>query len=324
MKYLLAPMLAAALAAPSQPQPVDRVWPDPPAQARIRFVRALVPADASRRGFFSKVWQAVSGGRERPAMGQPYGMDVGPPERLYVADAAGRAIHAFDLRSGRYSRIAIEAEALIGVAAVGERLYVTDSVGGRVICVDAKGRTIWTRGREARLERPTGIVAAVDRVHVVDTLAHRIVTLGLDGKTLGEFGSRGVEPGQLNFPTAIARDRDGLLYVSDSMNFRVQVFSPDGRYRSSFGKLGDGSGDFNRPKGVAVDSEGHIYVVEGYHDVVQIFDPDGQFLLAFGEPGHSEGEFWLATGIHIRDDRIYVADSANGRIQEFEYIRERP
>jgi len=73
---------------------------------------------------------------------------------------------------------------------------------------------------------------------------------------------------------------------------------------------------------VAVDREGHIYVVEGLHDVVQIFDQDGRFLLGFGEPGHSAGEFWLATGIAIANDRIYVADSSNRRVQVFEYLKE--
>ena len=309
---------------PGSPAQVsDRVWPDAPAPARIRFVRFLAPADSSRRGFFSKLWDVVSGGREQPVMAQPYGMDVGPRGRLYVADAGGRAVHVYELRSGRYSKIAVDGEALIDVAVIADRLFVTDSVGGRVLCVDTRGRSVWTAGREAGFERPTGIVAAGDRLHVVDTLRNRIVTLSVDGKVLGAFGSRGAEPGQLNFPTNIARDSQGLLYVSDSMNFRVQIFSPDGRYRSSFGRLGDGSGDFNRPKGIAVDNEGHVYVVEGFHDVVQIFDPDGQFLLAFGEPGHREGEFWLATGIHINEDRIFVADSANGRVQEFEYLKER-
>jgi len=55
---------------------------------------------------------------------------------------------------------------------------------------------------------------------------------------------------------------------------------------------------------------------------VQIFDDEGRFLLGFGEPGHGVGEFWLATGIAIANDRVYVADSSNRRVQVFEYLRE--
>lgn len=306
------------------PPAVDRLWPDPPAPARIRFVRAFTPQVAPRPSLFSTLWRLISGAADRPVMAQPYGVTVGPRGRLYVTDAAGEAVHVYELRTGRYSRITVGGAALIGVAAVADRLFITDSVGGRVIALDGRGRRAWTVGKAAGFARPTGIVAAGDRLHVVDTLAHQIVTLSTAGQVLGRFGSRGIEPGQFNFPTHISRDARGQLFVTDSMNFRVQIFSPDGRYRSSFGKIGDGSGDFNRPKGVAVDSEGHVYVVEGFHDVVQIFDQDGQFLLAFGEPGHQEGEFWLAAGIAIHNDRIYVADSANRRVQEFEYLKEQP
>jgi DNA-binding beta-propeller fold protein YncE len=301
---------------------VERVWPDPPATARIRFLTSLVPETAVRRSFFRKLWDAVSGGRDTPVMAQPYGVTMGPAGRLYVADTAGRAVHVYDVRTGGYSKLDVDSESLIGVAALGGRLFVTDSVGGRVICLNAAGRKQWATGSEAGLLRPTGIVAADDRLHVVDTLAHRIVTLSPEGRVIGSFGSRGGEPGQFNYPTNIARDGGGRLYVTDSMNFRIQILTPQGRYVSSFGHLGDGSGDFSRPKGVAVDREGHIYVVEGLHDVVQIFDQDGRFLLGFGEPGHSAGEFWLATGIAIANDRIYVADSSNRRVQVFEYLKE--
>jgi DNA-binding beta-propeller fold protein YncE len=301
---------------------VERVWPEPPAQGRVRFVTSLAPQASVKRSFFRKIWRAVSGGGDVPVMTQPYGIAMGPLGRLYVADTAGHALHVYNVREGGYSKINVESESLIGVAALGGRIFVTDSVAGRVICLTAAGRTQWAAGPEAGLQRPTGIVAADDRLHVVDTLAHRIVTLSPEGRVLGSFGSRGAEPGQFNYPTNIARDQQGQLYVADSMNFRIQIFTPQGRYLSSFGRLGDGSGDFNRPKGVAVDGDGHIYVVEGLHDVVQIFDRDGRFLLSFAEPGHGDGELWLATGIAIVDDRIYVADSSNRRVQVFEYLKE--
>jgi len=301
---------------------VERVWPDPPAQARIRFVTSLAPLTSARRSLLRRLWTAVSGGSDAPAMAHPYGMAMGPLGRLYVTDAAGHAVHVYDVRAGGYSKLNVDGESLIGVATLGGRLFVTDSVGGSVICLNAAGRKQWAVGAEAGLQRPTGIVAADDRLHVVDTLAHRIVTLSPEGRVIGSFGSRGNEPGQFNYPTNIARDRSGRLYVTDSMNFRVQILTSEGRYISDFGRVGDGSGDLNRPKGVAVDSEGHVYVVEGLHDVVQIFDSEGHFLLSFGEPGHGDGEFWLATGIAIVGDRIYVADSSNGRVEVFDYLRE--
>lgn len=316
-------------APPATQQPVRQpavtlVWPEPPAPARIRYLRELTPMTAVRkRSFLARLWNVVTGGREEAAMTQPYGLAMGPLDRLYVADTFGQAVHVFDLPNGSYSSIRVEGESLIGVAALGDRLFVTDSAGGRLICLTLKGKRLWTLGREAGFERPTGLAAAGDRVYVVDTLAHRVVVVSATGAVLGRFGSHGGEPGQFNFPTNIAVDPDGRLYVTDSMNFRVQIFHPSGKLLSSFGSLGDGSGNFNRPKGIGVDSDGHIYVVEGLHDVVQIFDEEGRFLLAFGESGTGDGEFWLPAGLTIHDDRIYVADSSNRRVQVFEYLTER-
>ena len=148
-----------------------------------------------------------------------------------------------------------------------------------------------------------------------------MVIVGFNGEYLGAFGARGDGPGQFNFPTNIARGADGRLYVTDTMNFRVQVFDADGGFLSAFGKLGDGAGDFDKPKGVAVDSAGHVYVVEGLNDVVQIFDESGRLLLAFGGSGSGDGQFWLPSGIAIVNDLVYVADSANRRVQMFEYLK---
>jgi len=326
--FVLAAHRRPAAAQPGQGLPqgtaarASLAWPPPPAPPRIRFVRTLDPAIMrGRPSFFSKIWTVIAGGRDEPRMLQPYGIAIGPDGKVYVADTVGRAIHVYDLAKPGYSTIRVNGESLVGVAYARGCLFVTDSASGRVLCLDTRGRTIWTLGRNAGFERPTGLVVAGDRLYVVDTMRHRVVILSLASAILGSFGDHGGEPGQFNFPTNIAGRADGRLYVTDAMNFRIQVFDPDGRFVGAFGSLGDGSGDLDKPKGVAVDSSGHIYVVEGLSDVVQVFDESGKFLLAFGGSGSGDGQFWLPSGIAIADDMVYVADSANRRVQMFEYLK---
>lgn len=309
-----------------QPRPTVLSWPEPPAPARIQFVRVLTPSTSGGRpSRLARFFRAITGGDSvTPEIVQPYGLAVDERERLFVADTYAQTIHVFGLGENRYSSIRVDAKALIGVAALGDRLVVTDSEGARVVCLTSQGKVVWSLGADAGFERPTGIAVAGDRLYVVDTLAARVIVVSGEGKVVGSFGSRGGEPGQFNFPTNIARAGEGRLLVTDSMNFRIQAFTADGRFLSAFGRLGDGSGDFNRPKGVAVDSDGHIYVVEGLHDTVQIFDDQGRFLLAFGDSGAGEGQFWLPTGIAIHDDSIYVADAANKRVQVFRYVKGQP
>ena len=296
-------------------------WPPAPAPARVRFLRSLNPATfRPRTSLMSRVVGMLAGRKDDERMLQPYGIAVGPDGRVYVADTFGRAIHVYDLAKASYSTIAVNGESLIGVGVAGDRLFVTDSTSGRLLCVDAKGRVLWSRGPKDGFERPTGIATAGDRLYVVDTARHRVVIVTTAGAIVGAFGERGAAPGQFNYPTNIARSEDGRLYVTDTMNFRVQIFDPDGHYVAAFGQLGDGSGDFDKPKGIAVDSNGHIYVVEGLNDVVQIFDESGKLLLVFGGSGSGDGEFWLPSGIAIANDTIFVADSANKRVEMFEYL----
>jgi len=298
-------------------------WPAPPAPARIRFLRTLEPsAVRGRPSILSRLLGVLTGAQVEPKMSQPYGIAVGPDHRIYVADTFGGTIHVYNLEKPDYSSIKVDGSSLIGIGFTANRMFVTDSASGRLLCLDARGRTQWTLGPKNGFERPTGIATSKERLYVVDTMKHRVVMVSVTGAIVGSFGTRGSEPGEFNFPTNIARSPDGRLFVTDSMNFRVQVFSEDGRLLSTFGRLGDGSGDFDKPKGIAVDSAGHIYVVEGINDVVQIFDDEGKLLLAFGGSGFGEGQFWLPSGIAIANDVVYVADSANRRVQMFEYLKE--
>jgi DNA-binding beta-propeller fold protein YncE len=69
---------------------------------------------------------------------------------------------------------------------------------------------------------------------------------------------------------------------------------------------------------VAVDSRGNIYVADALFNAVQIFDREGNFLYYFGLQGRGRGQFWMPSGIFIDgEDRIYIADSYNARIQIF-------
>lgn len=299
------------------------VWPAPPAAARIRYLDALSPRTIRRPpSAFSRFLRVLVGADAEKTMTQPYGIAVGPDRRVYVADSVGGVVHVYNVERSDYDRITVDASSLIGIAVVGERIYLTDSVGGTVLCVDRKGHVQWTRGARDGFVRPTGIAASADLLYVVDTMQHRVVMLGMNGTPLGTFGARGNGPGQFNFPTNIARMPDGRLLVTDTMNFRVQLLDRKGAPLSAFGRLGDGPGDFDKPKGIAVDSNGHIYVVEGLNDVVQMFDGEGRLLMAFGGSGAGPGQLWLPSGIAIVDDVVYVADAANRRVQRFKYLAE--
>jgi DNA-binding beta-propeller fold protein YncE len=64
-----------------------------------------------------------------------------------------------------------------------------------------------------------------------------------------------------------------------------------------------------------------LYIVDGLWGVVQVFDRQGQLLYYFGGRGQGPGEFQLPAGLFIdHNDRVFVVDSFNRRVQVFHYF----
>lgn len=303
------------------------VWPSPPARPRIRHVRSAArPSDLWGGPSFGQRLKRFFSGGDEEGFARPAGVAVSG-SRVYVADPGAPALWILDRGAGSARRVTeLGQEPLVspvGVAAGPQGgIFLSDSALARIALLDAEGRVIRAFS-QGGFRRPAGLAydPERDRLYAADSASHCIWVLGADGRALGTIGRRGSLPGEFNFPTHVAVDRDGGLVVTDSLNFRVQRFGADGAFAGQFGKHGDAAGLFSGPKGVALDGAGHIYVVDALFDAVQIFDGIGRYLLTFGERGLLAGQFWLPGGLAIDSgNRIYVADSHNRRIQIFEYL----
>lgn len=80
------------------------------------------------------------------------------------------------------------------------------------------------------------------------------------------------------------------------------------------------AGPFNYPTNVALAKNGDIYISDGYGNArVHIFDPEGKLKRSWGEPGDKPGQFNLPHSLRFdADERLYVCDRANNRIQLFD------
>lgn len=166
---------------------------------------------------------------------------------------------------------------------------------------------------------------------------------------LGEFGSGGTAPGQFWWPSGIAGDADDRLYVTDEALNRVTIFGADGGLLGYWGEAGRAPGQLHRPSGVAIDGGGNLLIADSGNHRVQRFTPDGRLLQVIGHPGRrpdgspgkdgagnpggnpgdGPGEFNLPWGVAVdADDRIYVADWGNHRVQILDadgnYLRQFP
>jgi ABC-type Fe3+ transport system permease subunit len=167
------------------------------------------------------------------------------------------------------------------------------------------------------LNKPRSVaVDAQDNLYVVD----------MTGR-VQKFSSNGVfqlfwqmPQTALGKPKGMGRDRDGNIIVLEPHYQRVNVFSPEGKLVAQWGKRGTNAGELMMPRAVAVNSRREVFLSEyGLVERVQQFAARGEKLLAgFGHPGNAPGEFNRPEGMCVdSQDRIYVADSCNHRIQVF-------
>ena len=127
------------------------------------------------------------------------------------------------------------------------------------------------------------------------------------------------EDGSLVWPTSVAIDSQGNVYVADEWLNRISVFNKDGGYLSKWDiKEGAGDGEINRPSGMAFDKEDNLFMVDSLNNRVQKFTKDGKFLSNWGTEGSGDGEFNMPWGIDIDSQgNVFIADWRNDRIQKF-------
>lgn len=109
----------------------------------------------------------------------------------------------------------------------GGNIYVADSTNVRLQVFDPEGNYLRTLVTGFSLPRGLGFDRG-GRLHVVDSLAHQILVLSIDGGELSTeyaYGEQGLDRGQFYFPTDLALDGAGRIYVTDQFSNRVQVWS---------------------------------------------------------------------------------------------------
>jgi len=135
------------------------------------------------------------------------------------------------------------------------------------------------------------------------------------------------------WPSSVAVDGAGNLYVSDQKNNTIRKVSPDGIVSTLAGTPGvrgsaDGTGSaasFANPEGVAVDPSGNVYVADKLNSTIRKITPDGVVTTIAGAPGvmgttdgvGSAARFSGPTGVAVdAAGNVFVADWLNNTIRK--------
>jgi DNA-binding beta-propeller fold protein YncE len=168
-----------------------------------------------------------------------------------------------------------------------------------------------------QLNKPRSVaVDAQDNLYVVD-MTGRVQKFSSNGVFMLSWQMPQTSLGK---PKGMGRDREGNIIVLEPHYQRVNVFTPEGKLLAQWGQRGTNEGELMMPRAVAVNSHREILLSEyGLVERVQQFTARGEKLLVtIGRPGNGPSEFNRPEGIGVdSQDRLYVADSCNHRIQVF-------
>jgi len=138
-------------------------------------------------------------------------------------------------------------------------------------------------GATASFNDPRGLgTDAEGNLYVADCNNHCIRKITPDGivSTFAGSTKQGLVDGkgtsaQFHFPSDLALDKKGNVYIADRGNMRVRKITPDGVV-STFDT------EFPCPRGVTVDSEGYVYVGDTKAHCIREIAPSGEVALVAG------------------------------------------
>lgn len=203
-----------------------------------------------------------------------------------------------------------------------DEVFAVDMTG-RVQRFDSAGRylSFWQMPETER-GRPKGMGRDGDGLIIVlEPHYARVNHFTPEGKLVFQWGRRGVEPGKLAFPRAVACHSSGDLFVTEFQQVeRVQRFLPAGKGLAlAFGRAGNEAGAFNRPEGIGIDRRDRLFVADSCNHRIQVFDDSGRWTGGYGRPGSGVGELSYPYDVKIdAEGNQFVCEFGNSRIQVFD------
>jgi len=192
--------------------------------------------------------------------------------------------------------------------------------------------------KSASFSNPMGVaVDSSGNVFVADSRNNLIRKIAPDGmvSTFAGSGKQGAVNGKgtaasFFFPTALATDASGNVFVADTHNSLIRKITPDGMVTTFAGKptkvindIRDTAG-MDHPSGIAVDKNGNVFVSDLNKDFIKKITPAGKvsIIAGNGDRGKKDGKggassFYLPVGLAIdATENLYVCDSYNNMIRK--------
>ena len=277
----------------------------------------------------------------RQVLETPQYLTTDSRRRLIVSDPGIPAVHVLDSQGKTsFSILGGKGHRLQSPAGVAvdkdDNIYVADSELGMVLVYDQYGRFLRYIGDfngENMYQSPSGI--AIDRdaghLYLLDSPRHLVFMLDLEGNVLKRTGQTSDDSGAIELrrrnstvprmfsdPTEIVVNHDEVV-VLDKVGTRVQIMDLQCNLLGGFSVQKASYLEAGRENGLGLDEHGNVYISYVGTSEVRVYSTAGGLIGSFGQNGSRMGEFSAPGGLWVdANNRLYVADTANVRVQLFQ------
>ena len=199
------------------------------------------------------------------------------------------------------------------------RIHVYDSSGNYVTQFGSHG------SGNGEFNRPRAVATNTTHIFVADTINKRIQILDFEGNYVSQFNETGLINGSFDLTYGIETNSTHVFVTTETNN--VFVFDFFGNFISQIGVCCAGDGKFAYPRDVAptanntfILSSGTITNDPANAGLISVFDSmNASYITRFANIGNADGSFSQPQGIATDNKHLFVADTANHRIQILDF-----
>jgi sugar lactone lactonase YvrE len=274
-----------------------------------------------------------------------------------ISTITGKGIGAFS-GDGRAAALADIDSPYSLVLDGGGNVYFTDTANNRIRKINTSGIITTVAGSDdsgqegdgkaatnAQLNLPKGVALdSSGNMYIADTSNHKIRKVDTNGiiTTLAGTGNYGfygegidAKKAMFMYPSGIAVDKAGNVYVADTSNNRIRKIDTNGMITTIAGAGGSGVGQegvpataalLKSPSGINFDYEGNLYIADTGNHRIRKIDTNGIIKTiagtGFAGIGGEGVEAAIAplkfpSGVAVSESgSIYIADTSNNRIRK--------